>query len=145
MVLLSPSGQQQRTSGFLQGTSVTEDDGDPDSKVGGKPVPNTCTSAADSSKQTQPGQAGCHQKNIMPTYLHTNLPTWPIILMASAYKKREGRNLGLWTTSDLLNKEDWRNNCQGQKVPGRKMEKKGGGVRMMERRILQVLANTWSH
>ena len=54
---------------------------------------------------------------------------WPIILMASACKeKREVRYLGLWTTSDLLNNEDWRNNCQGQKVPDRRMEKKGGRV-----------------
>ena len=63
-----PSGQQ-RTSGFFRGTSVTEDDADPDSKEGRKPVPSVCTSAADSSKQTQkPAQAGCHHKNIRPTY-----------------------------------------------------------------------------
>ena len=120
-----PSGQQQRTSVSFQGTSVTEDDADPDSKAGRKPVPNMCTTAADSSKQTQPGQAGCHQKYhaYIFAYKSSHMTNH---LMASAWKKREVRNLGLWTTSDLLNKEGWRNNCQGQKFLNGRWRRKEG-------------------
>ena len=81
----SPSGQQQRTSGSFQGTSVTEDDADPDFKVGRKPVPSVCTAAAYSSKQTpNAGQyipSRMPSQNIMPTYLDPNLPNYRTIVI----------------------------------------------------------------